>query len=82
MAEQMQCRKAVGYIRVSTIEQAHEGVSLEAQRQRIEDYARFHDLELVEIVEDAGKSAKNMNRPGVQRVLKMAAKGSIEAVII
>ncbi|WP_027186731.1 recombinase family protein [Desulfovibrio cuneatus] len=74
-------KRAVGYVRVSTTGQAEEGVSLDAQRQKIEDYCRLHDLELVGVIQDAGKSAKNMNRPGVQKVLKMAEKRQIDAVV-
>ena len=63
--------KAVGYIRVSTDEQASHGVSLEAQRAKVEAYAQLYDLELVEVVADAGLSAKSMDRPGLQQVLAM-----------
>ena len=47
---------AIGYIRVSTGDQADNGVSLDAQRARIEAYATAQGLELSEIVEDAGVS--------------------------
>ena len=47
---------AIGYIRVSTDQQAEEGVSLDAQRERLEAYAKMQDLDLVEIIEDAGIS--------------------------
>ncbi len=74
--------KAVGYIRVSTEDQAKEGVSLDNQRAKIRAYADLKDLDLVEIVEDAGISAKNLNRPGAQKVLQMARKKKVEAVIV
>jgi DNA invertase Pin-like site-specific DNA recombinase len=74
--------KAIGYIRVSTEEQAAHGISLDAQRAKIEAYAVTKDLELVGIVEDAGKSAKDLKRPGVQEVLKKARRKEIDAIII
>ena len=74
--------KAIGYIRVSTEEQAATGISLDAQRAKIEAYATLKDLELVGIVEDAGKSAKDLKRPGVQQVLDMARRKAVDAVII
>lgn len=74
--------KAIGYIRVSTEEQAAHGISLDAQRAKIEAYALTKDLELVGIIEDAGKSAKDLKRPGVQEVLKKARRKEIDAVII
>jgi site-specific DNA recombinase len=73
--------KAVGYIRVSTEDQK-EGVSLDNQRAKINAYASLKDLQLIGIIEDAGISAKNLNRPGVQEVLKMARKKKVEAVIV
>ena len=74
-------KKAIGYIRVSTTDQAVEGVSLDNQRAKIKAYADLKDLELIEIIEDAGISAKNLNRPGAQRVLEMAKRKQIDAVI-
>jgi DNA invertase Pin-like site-specific DNA recombinase len=74
--------KAIGYIRVSTEDQAAHGISLDAQRAKIEAYALTKDLELVGIIEDAGKSAKDLRRPGVQEVLKKARRKEIDAVII
>ncbi len=74
--------KAIGYIRVSTEEQATHGISLDAQRAKIEAYALTKDLDLVGIVEDAGKSAKDLKRPGVQKVLAMTRGKDIDAVII
>ena len=75
-------KKAVGYIRVSTEGQAEKGISLEAQRAKIEAYAALKDFTLVEIVEDAGISAKNLKRPGMQRLLDMIHRKEIDAVII
>ena len=74
--------KAIGYIRVSTEEQAAHGISLDAQRAKIAAYALTKDLDLVDIVEDAGKSGKDLKRPGVQLVLEMARRRQIDAVII
>jgi DNA invertase Pin-like site-specific DNA recombinase len=75
-------QKAIGYIRVSTNEQANQGVSLDNQRAKIAAYAVCKDLDLVEIVEDAGKSAKNLNRDGIQRVMEMLRAGEVSALII
>ena len=75
--------KAVGYIRVSTEEQAKEGVSLDNQKAKIEAYCNLKDLNLVSIISDKGISAKNINgRPGIQKVLNMAKKKKVQAVIV
>ena len=75
-------KTAVGYIRVSTEEQSREGISLDAQKAKIKAYCTVKDLDLVDIIEDAGISAKNLNRPGIQTVLLMARKKEVDAVII
>lgn len=74
--------RAAGYIRVSSDEQAASGVSLEAQRAKLEQYAQLYELQLVDVVEDAGLSAKTLDRPGLQRVLGMLRKGEADAVIV
>jgi DNA invertase Pin-like site-specific DNA recombinase len=74
--------KAIGYVRVSTEDQAREGVSLENQKAKIRAYAELKDLELVGILEDAGISAKNLNRPGIQEILKLSKSKQIEAVVV
>lgn len=57
---------AIGYIRVSTEEQAKGGVSLDAQRKALHAYAQIQGLELIEVIEDAGVSAfkRLEKRPG------------------
>ena len=72
----------LGYVRVSTEDQAKEGVSLDNQKAKIEAYCQLKDLELLEIIEDAGISAKNLRRPGVQKVLRMARKKQVDAIVV
>ncbi len=67
--------RALGYVRVSTEEQAREGVSLDAQRQSIEAHAEAQGWELVGVEADKGISGKRTaNRPGLHRALR-ALKG-------
>lgn len=72
----------VAYLRVSTDKQADRGVSLEAQRAKVEAYATLYDLELVAIIEDAGESAKSLDRPGLDRALTMLRKGEADALLV
>jgi len=74
--------KAIGYVRVSTDDQANNGVSLDNQRAKISSYANLKGFDLIEIIEDAGISAKNLKRPGVQCVLDMAKSKQVDAVIV
>jgi DNA invertase Pin-like site-specific DNA recombinase len=75
--------KAVGYIRVSTTEQATEGVSLLAQETKIKLYCELNDLDLIDIKEDAGISGKYIKkRPGIQKALSMINQGEAQHLII
>lgn len=74
--------KAIGYIRVSTDQQAERGISLEAQRERVRAMATIHGAELLDVIVDGGESAKSMNRPGLKRVLSLVTTGKVQAVII
>ena len=68
---------SIGYIRVSTEGQAADGVSLDAQRAKIEAWALLNDYELVAVHVDAGISGKSANnRPGLQAALADCRKGS------
>jgi site-specific DNA recombinase len=74
--------KAIGYIRVSTQEQATHGYSLDAQTAKLQAYASLYDIELIDIVVDAGVSAKSLKREGLQRVLNTLDNGGADAVLI
>ena len=68
---------AIGYIRVSTQDQVDEGVSLDAQRDKIAAWCTLHDYELVDVHQDAGITGSTMSkRPGLQEALDAVGKGS------
>ncbi|MBM4327965.1 MAG: recombinase family protein [Deltaproteobacteria bacterium] len=76
-------KRAIGYIRVSSQEQAREGISLEMQAAKVRVYCELNDLTLVEIIEDAGISAKSIKgRPGIQSILEMVNARQIDAVVV
>jgi DNA invertase Pin-like site-specific DNA recombinase len=75
-------RRVIGYARVSTDEQASQGVSLAAQEARIRAYAVAQARELDEMIVDAGQSAKTLQRPGIARILAAIRAGEIEALIV
>lgn len=74
--------KAIGYARVSTDKQAEQGVSLEAQTEKIRAMAVVHSAELADIIIEAGESAKSLSRPGMQRLLALVDSGEVNAVIV
>lgn len=68
-------RVAVGYCRVSTAQQASEGVSLDAQKARIEAWAKARGCEVGAIHVDAGLSGGRAdNRPALQAALAQVCK--------
>jgi site-specific DNA recombinase len=74
--------RVVGYVRVSTEGQADSGVSLEAQRAKLNAYAVAMDLDLVAVLVDAGFSAKSLARPGVQAALAMLESGQVDGLLV
>lgn len=74
--------KVVAYVRVSTEEQASHGVSLAAQEAKLRSYCELYDHELVEVVVDAGQSAKSLNRPGLQQALGMLKSGEAQGLLV
>ncbi len=74
--------KVVAYVRVSTEEQATQGVSLAAQEAKLRSYCELYDHELVEVITDAGQSAKTMNRPGLQRALVALKSGEAQGLLV
>jgi DNA invertase Pin-like site-specific DNA recombinase len=79
----MKANKAVGYVRVSTEEQASQGLSIPAQEASIVAYARMKGLELVEVIVDGGVSGGRPlgARPGGQRLLSLLAEGKASHII-
>ncbi len=76
-------KKAVGYIRVSTSGQAKEGFSLPMQESKIRAYCEFNELELADIIADAGISGKNLKgRPGAQKLISLIEHKKVDAVVI
>lgn len=74
--------KVAAYIRVSTEEQVQEGYSIAAQRNRLEAYAISQGWEIVQYYVDEGISAKDMNRPELQRMLNNIKEGMIDCVLV
>ena len=61
---------AIGYIRVSTEGQVTDGVSLDAQRERIGAWCVANGYAMAEVFVDAGISGgRSHNRPGLQAAL-------------
>jgi len=76
--------RLTGYVRVSTEEQAAEGVSLDAQRDRLQAYAKAHGFRMVAIEADEGVSGTKPphQRPGLSAALDAVASGKSDGIAV
>ena len=73
---------AIGYTRVSTEEQADSGLGLAAQRAAIRAEAERRGWTLVEVIEDAGYSGKDLKRPGIVAVLDALKHHEADTLVV
>jgi DNA invertase Pin-like site-specific DNA recombinase len=75
--------RVVGYVRVSTAEQADSGAGLDAQRRALRDEAVRRGWTLVDVFEDAGASGKSLSgRPGLKAALEAVESGRADALAV
>lgn len=73
----------IGYLRVSTAEQADSGLGLAAQKASIAAYAAQRGWELGAVYEDAGASGKALTRrPGLAAALGELAAGKASVLVV
>ena len=74
---------AAVYIRVSTEEQAKQGISLAAQEEALKNYASALGYEIIRVYRDEGKSAKDIKgRPDMLALLSDAQAHKFQAIFI
>lgn len=69
------------YARVSTDVQAEEGYSLQEQERRLRLFAEAQNWEINQVYLDGGFSGKDLNRPGIQAVIRDAQSGNVQKVV-
>ncbi|TSB47156.1 recombinase family protein [Alkalicoccobacillus porphyridii] len=74
--------KCAIYTRVSTEEQAKEGFSIRGQKERLDMFAQSQDWDIYDYYIDEGKSAKDIDRDELQRMLEDIANDKIEVVLV
>ena len=79
-----QIKRAAGYIRVSTAEQATKGLSVETQMAEIESYARLNNMKVVGYYVDRGITARKSleKRLDFMRMMEDVQSGKINHVIV
>lgn len=70
------------YPRVSTLEQARDGYSINEQIERMKKYCEAHGWEVTKIYTDAGYSGGDTERPGLQELIKDAENHRFDAVLV
>ena len=70
------------YIRVSTHMQVEDGYSLAAQKNRLKAFSFSQDWKIVQHYVDEGKSAKDMERPNLQKMLNGVREGLFDIVLV
>ncbi len=70
------------YPRVSTEDQFRNGHSLDEQKERMLKLCDYKNYEVYKMYEDAGISAKNMNRPAFQEMIQDIKDGKINKIIV
>lgn len=75
--------EVAAYCRVSHTEQKLHGLSIEAQRQKLTEYAEKHHMKIVEWYQDEGISGRKpiAKRPELQRMINDAQKGKFKRII-
>ncbi len=75
--------EVAAYVRVSTSEQKMHGISIDAQKQKLIEYAENHNMKIVEWYIDEGVSARKpiAKRPELQRMVHDAEKGRFKRII-
>ena len=70
------------YLRVSTQEQADEGYSIGEQDERLKNYCKAMQWPIFKVYVDPGYSGGNINRPGIQDLIKDVEAGLLDKVVV
>lgn len=70
------------YIRVSTLRQAGEGFSLDAQTEHLTNYCKVNNYSIYKLYCDAGKSGKNTNRPQLQEMFNDMRNNKFNKILV
>jgi DNA invertase Pin-like site-specific DNA recombinase len=74
--------QVIAYVRVSSEEQVDSRAGLEAQRSAIEAECSRRGWQIIEVVEDAGYSAKDLKRPGVRAALEQLERKRADGLVV
>ena len=75
-------RRVVGYVRVSTMAQVINGVSVQNQKEKIRQFCNDNGLDLIKIIEDLGRSGRSINREGYRTLQSMIRNREMDGVVV
>ncbi|WP_439957207.1 recombinase family protein [Ligilactobacillus salitolerans] len=75
-------KQVAGYVRVSTMEQAESGYSIDEQVEKLTAYCKARDWNLTKVYKDPGFSGSNINRPGMEKLVSDAKSGYFDTVLV
>jgi site-specific DNA recombinase len=73
-------KRAAIYIRVSSQEQAVEGYSIPAQKERLSAFCKAHNWLIADYYIDGGYTGANIKRPGIQKLISEIDKFDVVLV--
>ena len=75
--------KKIGiYVRVSTVEQATTGISIDAQIEKLEQYCKQNDWDTVKKYIDAGISGSTIDRPKLKNLIDDCKSGKVNVILV
>lgn len=79
-----EAKRAVGYLRVSTGEQAVHGFGLAAQKRHIQEFAKSQGYRVQAFIADSGVSGASQpeDRPNFSKLLELARMGTFDVLLV
>lgn len=74
--------KVAIYVRVSTEDQAKEGYSIPAQKERLKEFANSQGWDIFNVYADEGFSAKNLDRPSMNQLIDDIKQNKFDIVLV
>ena len=74
--------KVAIYVRVSTEEQAKEGLSVDAQIDKCKSFCQARDWAVYKVYRDAGYSAGTLNRPALELMFRDAQEKRFDIILV
>src|SRR4051794_38217463 len=78
----MECRRVLGYIRVSTEDQGWVGGGMAAQRDAIDAEAARRGSDVVAIYSDVASAKDMKRRPGLADAIEIIERGGADALVV